>query len=481
MQQSLRPLWAHQISAIRKAETEKDLFLAMEMGTGKTRCTIEVLRRRYAKRGVLVKTLIICPVIVCDNWKKEWAMFSKIPAHDVVVLTTAGKRRVQDLLKAVGDDLSRAKIVITNYQGLLMGDLYKLIRAWGPEIVVFDESHKLKNPSSKTFKLANALAADAKQKFLLTGTPILNSPMDLWSQYKVLDNGETFGSNFYSFRATYFRDENAGWSSKENHFPKWTTTPEMLAKITEKLQHKMIRVTKAECMDLPDLVRQEIPVVLSAEQARMYSEMKKEFLAFLKDSETRHPLTVVAQLAITKALRLQQIVSGYAATEQEGAKWIKDNPRLHVLEELLETITPGHKVIVWSVFKENYKMITGLCEKMGLEFAQIHGDISNKDRIEEMDRFKSDPKCRVMVANQAAGGVGINLVEASYSIYYSKGFSLEHDLQSEARNHRGGSEIHEKITRIDLVAAGTIDELINEALSKKLNCANLILNWKEKI
>ena len=94
-----------------------------------------------------------------------------------------------------------------------------------------------------------------------------------------------------------------------------------------------------------------------------------------------------------------------------------------------------------------------------------------------MDRFRKDDSCRVMIANQGAGGAGINLVEASYSIYYSKGFSLEHDLQSEARNHRGGSEIHDKITRIDLVCPNTIDESINEALSNKQHVADRILIW----
>ena len=98
-----------------------------------------------------------------------------------------------------------------------------------------------------------------------------------------------------------------------------------------------------------------------------------------------------------------------------------------------------------------------------------------------MNDFRTNSDVRVMVANQAAAGVGINLVEASYSIYYSKNFSLEHDLQSEARNHRGGSEMHDKVTRIDIVAKGTIDELITEALMNKQNIGEQILGWKEQL
>ncbi len=473
-----KPLWDHQVEAIKVAEKTPNLFLGMEMGTGKTRTAIEIARRRYAHEKRLMKTLIICPIIVCDNWKKEWQMFSKIQNHDLVVLTKSGKRRKKDFLDAVGDTLERPKIVITNYQALLMDDLYSMIMDWGPELIIFDESHRVKNPNSKTAKKAMALADLAKQKLMLTGTPILNSSMDLWMQFRILDGGQTFGKNFFAFRAMYFKDSNSGWSSKPGYFPKWEPTVETYEQIQNRIKNKMIRVLKEDCLDLPPLVKQDYYVELSPEQARMYVQMRDEYLAFVESIKASHPVTVTAQLAITKALRLQQIVSGYASTEQAGTLWIKDNPRLAALEELLEDITPAHKVIVWAVFKENYKMIADLCDKMGIEWTEIHGDISTKQKIENMNTFRTKDSCRVMISNQQAGGTGINLVEASYSIYYSKGFSLEHALQSEARNHRGGSEMHKKITHINLIAKDTIDELVNEALAAKQDISNKILTWE---
>ena len=474
----MKPLWNHQVEAIKRAETVKDLFLGMEMGTGKTRTAIEIMRRRFAKKERLMKTLIIAPIIVCDNWKKEWLMYSKINPHDILVLTASGAKRCKQLIEACGDQLQRPKIIITNYQGLLIDDFFNLLKAWGPEILLGDESHKVKNHQSKTAKRMLSLADTAEQRLLLTGTPILNTPMDLWMQFRILDDGETFGKNFYSFRATYFRDANSGWSAKPNYFPKWEPTQETYERIQSKIKTKMVRVLKSECLDLPPLVRQELYVELSPEQRRIYNQMRDEYLAFVREQEGKHPVTVTAQLAITKALRLQQILSGYVPTEQDGIVELENVPRLKVLEELLEELTPQHKVIVWACFKQNYKMIAKLCANLKIGYAEIHGDISNNKRIEEMDRFRTDTNCRVMIANQSAGGAGINLVEASYSIYYSKGFSLEHDLQSEARNHRGGSEVHEKITRIDLVSADTIDELINEALRNKQEISNVILNWR---
>jgi SNF2 family DNA or RNA helicase len=187
---------------------------------------------------------------------------------------------------------------------------------------------------------------------------------------------------------------------------------------------------------------------------------------------------VVAQLAITKALRLQQIVTGFA-TDEEGTTHRFENPRLAVLQEILEDLTPNHKVIVWAAFRENYKMIARLCDELKIEWRALTGETPTKIRENVMEDFRKDPSVRVMIANQAAGGVGVNLVEASYSIYYSKSFRLEDDLQSEARNYRGGSEIHDKVTRIDIVTPGTIDELINKTLETKNQVSDRILGWKE--
>ena len=136
---------------------------------------------------------------------------------------------------------------------------------------------------------------------------------------------------------------------------------------------------------------------------------------------------------------------------------------------------------MWANFIEKYKMIADVCTKLVIGYRFIVGGQGNKEREQQMDEFRTDPNVRVMIANQAAGGVGINLVEASYAIYYSKSFRLEDDLQSEARNYRGGSEVHEKVTRIDIVTKGTIDELVNETLSRKNQVSGEILGWKEKL
>lgn len=470
-----RPLWSHQVHAIRVAEVVPDLGLFMEMGTGKTRTLIEIVRRRYAAQSRLMKTIIFAPLIVCENWKQEFKMYSKINPLDVVVLLGSHKKRVKDMLYQVGDTLDGAKIIVTNYESCQMEDFFNLLLAWKPEILVCDESQRIKNPSSLRAKKVAMLSDNTKHNYILTGTPILNSPMDVYMQFRVLDRGETFGKNFFSFRAMYFEDKNAGMP-KQKHFPKWEARASSYQALQAKIKTKALRVLKKDCLDLPPLVRQVVHVPMSVTQAKMYREMYNDYITFINDHRDE-PRAVVANLAVVKATKLQQIVSGFVRDEHGVHHRIDDCPRLKVLSELLEDIATHSKVIVWSHYKENQKMVTEVCEKLGLGYAEIHGDI--KDKESEMKRFRTDPDCRVMVANQAAGGVGVNLVEAAYAIYYGKGFKLEDDLQSEARNYRGGSEVHEKVTRIDLVTPGSIDELVNESLANKQNVSETILGWKD--
>lgn len=473
-----RPLWNHQVHAIKAAEVMRDLGLFFDMGTGKSRTTVEILRRRYAKAGRLRKTLILAPKIVCHNWKNEFKMYSKILQKDIIVLEGAGKKRVKDFITAVGDTLEGNKVVVTNYESMQMEDLYALLLAWSPEILICDESQRLKNHQSKRARSVVAIADKTEHNYILTGSPILNSAMDVFMQFRVLDRGTTFGKNFFGFRATYFHDANSKWAGKQSYFPKWEERPDAYNLLQERIKLKALRVLKKDCLDLPPFIRQKIEVPLSPEQAKAYREMYNDYITFLDDHKGE-PRAVVANLAVVKALRLQQIVSGFVNDEQGNPIRFKNVPRLDALEELLEDLVVDgkKKVIVWATFRENYRMIEEVCERLKIKYVDITGD--TKDKEGNMKKFREDPEIGVCYANQGAGGVGINLVEAGYSIYYSKGFKLEDDLQSEARNYRGGSEIHQSITRIDLVTPLTIDELVSDALANKLQISENILGWKE--
>ena len=117
---------------------------------------------------------------------------------------------------------------------------------------------------------------------------------------------------------------------------------------------------------------------------------------------------------------------------------------------------------------------------MGIEYTMLTGEQNLEGKREAMDRFNNDENIRVIIANRRAGGIGINLIAADYSIVYSRNFSLEEELQSEARNYRGGSQIHKRIVKIDLCANDTIDERVVEALSKKQNISDTIIDFAKE-
>ena len=188
------------------------------------------------------------------------------------------------------------------------------------------------------------------------------------------------------------------------------------------------------------------------------------------------PQAVIAQLAVTKALRLQQILTGFAKTDEGDIYEIKKVPRLDACKDILEEVTPNHKVIVWCSFVHNYKQLEKVCKELGIKYALLTGQQNAQEKQDAVDTFETEDSCRVIIANRRAGGIGINLVAASYSIVYSRNFSLGEEKQSEARNYRGGSEKHSSITKIDLVSPGTIDEQVLAALQGKTEIATKIID-----
>lgn len=480
MQFKLQP-YEHQLKALEMAKEHKDLGLLWEMGTGKTGGMINILRQKYMEEGRLRKTLILSPLVTLLNWKEEFAIHSNILESDIVTLYKGGgKGKAKQLFNQVFDSkvgaLSIPKIAITNYEAILNENLFNLLSEWQPEIVVCDESHLCKNPKSKRTKLVTKLVQNAKHRYILTGTPILNNVADVFSQFLIMDMGATFGRNFYTFRNTYMQDLNANWGGHGGkRWSDWVARADKFDELTAKIYTKCFRVTKDECLDLPPLIKEKRTVQLGKEQKKYYEQMKRDFITFVNEKEAEGS-AVVAQLAVTKALRLQQIVSGYMVNELSEEINIKDNPRLKELENLLDELTPNHKVIVWCSFRNNYKQIGELLEAKELRHVFITGEQSLEDKKRAMDAFQTDENVRVCVANRRAGGIGINLTAADYSIVYSRNFSLGEELQSEARNHRGGSQIHERIVKIDICAEETIDEHVLQALRSKQDISDRIID-----
>lgn len=467
MEYRVKP-WAHQLRGIQAAEGKDAFAFFFEQGCGKTSTLINVLRHRWGDDHAPCSTLILGPQIVVENWRREFLAYSFVPEEKILCLTGAGRTRSLNLERRVEEDPNF--IAITNYEGLYSEELFQSLLSWSPQIIVLDESHKCKDVSSKRTKLVLKLSKKANVgRYILSGTPILNSAEDIFPQFLFLDRGETFGAKYYDFRRQYFVDLNAN-RPRQSYFPKWVPKPGSEEEINKLIYTKALRVKKEECLDLPPLVKQIVTCEMSPDQARFYKILEKDAIAEVSGN------IVSADLAIKKALRLQQVATGFVNSDDAGIQAFHPDTRAAVLEELLGQIPADAKILIWAVFKENYNAIRGVLTRLGERFLEIHGDVPAEQKQANVDAFNA-PRSpfRVLVAHPASAGIGVNLVSASYAIFYSRNFSLEQDLQAEARNYRGGSEIHEKVTRIDIVMKNTIDELILTALSTKMDVSEAIL------
>jgi SNF2 family DNA or RNA helicase len=463
-------LWKHQQRVVDFAKTHKNFAVFADPGTGKTGAVIRALCEDYNKHRTVRNTLILSPLSVCAQWAREFGRFSKMPPERVHVLTDVGAKRTKAVERII--ESCKGAVIVTNYEGLQIKAFYAALLKWQPQILVLDESHRVKDAAAVRSKCAQRLAECADRKIVMTGTPILNSLLDLFGQYRVMDPS-IFGESFWRFRQTHFYDANAGMPSHV-HFPRWLPRPEAATNIARVLASTSVQAKKEECLDLPPLLKVPVHVEMGVAQRRAYDMMKRHFVAELGDK------VATAEFAMTKTLRMQQILAGFIQDDDTSEPhWFDDVPRLDAFKELIESIG-DRKVIVWTTFQPTYSKLAEVLEKMGKTYAYLTGLQSNAKKALSVEDFCRG-ETQVLISNPAAGGTGINLQEAPFSIYYMRGYSLEHYIQSEARNYRGGSEMHDKITHYELEVPGTLDAVIGGALKSKQAVGEAVLKWAKGV
>jgi SNF2 family DNA or RNA helicase len=211
-------LWQHQQEAVDEFANRTNYGLFFDTGTGKTGTTVHCYLEKARQHGEHLRTLILSPNNVLENWKREFETFAGI-GNRVLVLKGSGDQRIKQLKN------TNCNIVVTNHQALTMRSLFDLFMKMPIDLLVFDELHRIKNPTGVWAKNAHKLADKSKYRLGLTGTPILNSYVDLWSQIRFL-NKELVGDNFFAWRKKHFFNANAGkhWLS----FPDYQPKPESL-------------------------------------------------------------------------------------------------------------------------------------------------------------------------------------------------------------------------------------------------------------
>ena len=333
--------------------------------------------------------------------------------------------------------------------------------------MIIDESHNFKTHSSMQTRGLFDVVAKLRPAhlYLLTGTPAPQGEIDLWSTFTLL--GVT-NLPFFVWRRKFFIDKNERRRGMRNYWPEHVPSESTKKHFQDLIASCSLTAQKNQVLDLPPLLRTNIYAEMSPMQAKHYETMKQYLFAI--DTEGNE---LNAANMLSRTLRLQQILAGFLS-----AVPIKDTPGLAALADAIEK-TNGEQFIIWTIFKSTYKQISEMLLRDGIDFGLLTGEQSADERHEYMQRFQAG-KLRALIAHPKAGGVGVNLTAASYSIHYTRSFSLTDDLQAEARNYRGGSEIHQRITRIDIITPDTIDEEIVKALREKKSVMDFIMGLKEK-
>lgn len=440
----------HQIEQARyMVEHSSGCANTSEQGTGKTLSTIIAMNELALKKGVK-RVLVVCPLSLRYNWHDEITRFSGISWRLSVLdgSTEKRKKQLKDVIESRKVLADARQVVIVNYDAIPR--MSKELSGYNPDLIVIDEAHAIKNPRSQRAKHLRTI--NSSHKFALTGTPVVCNPLDVWSMYDWLSPGMLF-RNFYVFRARYCVIYTGGGFPMIKSF---RNLDELKAR-TDKLT---CRVTKMECLDLPDKMFTTHHVDLTSKEAQAYSDMSTQLVAEIEGLGT-----ITVNTLLTKMLRLQQITGGFVNSAEGKVHKVTDLPaKLTALEELLESLS-DHKVVVWARFTAEIQAIKELCDRMKRKRYIMAGETSEQDRHQHVKDFQSLDDNAVFIGNVAVGGVGITLTKASHCVYFSNTWSLGDRLQSQDRLHRIGQR--NPVTYYDLVARGTIDEYVLKVISKK--------------
>lgn len=451
----------------------------LEMGCGKSKIMLDKISV-LASINKIKAAVVIAPKGVYSNWvnKEIPQHFSKTIPHTILKWGDKS-RQFKELWKEILEpsfNPSSFIFFVLNIEALSSKSGVQALTAfldkYAPEcLICCDESTVIKNPKAKRTVAAVKAAHRCFYRAILTGSPVTKSPLDLYAQCAFLKQGILGHTSFYTFRNEYaiMKDQINPYNGATF---KQVVGYQNEDKLRDILKTFSTRITKQECLDLPDKIYTTREVEMTPEQKAYYDNIKKENLALLENGDQ-----ISAQFAITRLLRMHQIVCGCTKTDSGEEIDIKNNRLSELMDILAET---SGKVIIWANYRANIKAILEAIKNEYGERAVVgyFGDTSQADREDAVYRMQHDPDTRFFVGNTQTGGYGITLTEATTTIYYSNNYDLEKRLQSEDRNHRIGQTSN--VTYIDLVTPHTVDMKILKALKAKMNIADAILDDNPK-
>lgn len=456
-----------------------------DMGLGKTKAVIDVVRHEQ------LPTLVLSPLVGVHAWTSEIATHAEESEIQLIPLIGPPKKRAK-LLSTEGPT---ADIVVTTYD-TAKREFDNIIKYFKYHMIVADESHYLRTHTSARTKCAVALASHAYRRVLLSGTPSLGNPLHLYGQLAFLGN-HIPATDFWTFRRRYTITQSRAFGGKNKKFIVGFKNLDIL---NDKVQRIAIRRKKEECLDLPERQIIDVPFEVKGEQKALYNELVINSVAELDSGEI-----VESANAGVMIQKLLQVLSGFFIIPPpkvcDGCQYLKEcvdnkikpftkrcrmhpkphknkirrlkaNPKLEVLDELLEGILAEdrNKIIIWAYFREELRIIEELLKAKEVKYLRVDGSNST-DGPEYSKQFQTDPETRVWLA-QISTGVALTLTAATYMIYFDLSYDLGAYLQSMDRNYRIGQK--NAVTVYRITSKNSVLEYVSKSLSQKQNIADTL-------
>ena len=403
--------------------------------------------------GKIKKLLIVCPLSICGVWEEEFSKFADFD-YNLKILKGSLEKKIETLYSLEG---RAVQVAVVNYESVWR--IERQIKNWHPDMIICDESHKIKTHNISVSKSLHRLGEKTRYKMILTGTAITNKAIDIFSQYKFLEP-RIFGKSFYTFRNHYF--DMVGYG---NH------TPVLKESMKDELKNKIHSIAfvakKSECLDLPETTEIIRKIELESHAMNTYKRLVRDSFAQLQNSE------VTVTNVLTKILRLSQLTGGFLGDDEGKNVHQISKAKLNALEDIIDEVTAsGKKLVIMARFIPEIAAIKKLLTDKKINFSIITGEIKN--RADEIAKFQNDTDVLVFVGQIATAGLGITLTAASTMVFYSLDYSMSNFEQAKARIHRTGQK--ENCTYIYLIAANTVDEKIMKALKNKVNLAKSLID-----
>lgn len=435
-----------------------------EMGCGKTLTTIAVAGALY-NLGKIDRVLVVAPTSVCSVWPHDLNQFAAFP-WEARVLLGDKKKRLKALNELKNWPFKALRIAVINYESTHRDGIFEALAAYRPDLIVCDESQRIKNPSAAQSKALHKLGDAAPFRMILSGTPVQNNAVDLYSQYRFLDPA-VYGANFYAFKNRYCIMGGYG----QHQIVGYRNMDELVAK-----EHSVAyRVTKEECLDLPQQTFINRYVQFTDAEQAIYEQLRKSSFLELETGEN-----VTATTILTMYLRLMQLTGGFLTADESTRPKQVNTAKLDALADIVDdyVVDAGKKLVIFARFRAEIAAIENLLRLRKIQYGSIYGDVPMEERGKIVEDFQANPDTKVFVAQIQTAGLGITLHAASTAVFYSYDYNYANYAQALARIHRIGQRL--PVTYIHLVVDGSIDEKILAALENKEDMAKTVVDsWRE--